>query len=124
MEYSRKLHVRVDRQMVADEAVDLPRFLDSVYNQMLRNYSLFGAEEKFDIWPEEITLSHIVVYNGQSRTYTRAMIDKDEQGNVTGFSNIEQVRRMWVPFGEDVERDARQFDTVMIERKTTWAGLI
>jgi hypothetical protein len=122
MENSRELNVKVDRQ-VANGDVDLPQFLESVYSQMLRNFSLFGADEKFDIWPEEVTLESIVVFNGTSREYTRAKIEVDEGGNVTGFSDIEKVQRSWVPVGEGVERQAT-FDLVIIERKGIWEGVV
>lgn len=123
MEISNKFNVNVDRQLVESESVDLPQFLDSVYTQMLRNFSLFGAEEKFDIWPEEVTLSHVVVYNGKTRTYTRATIVKDDQGDVTGFGDIEQVKREWVPIDGSVERQA-PFDVVVMERKSIWGGIV
>jgi hypothetical protein len=97
-----RILVKVDRQTVNAKDVDLPFFIQSVYEQILRNYQLFGAEERYDIYPEEITLSHVIVYNNNDRTYTRAIIEIGE-GEAISFKKVEKVKREWVPV-DSVER--------------------
>lgn len=129
---SEKIKVQVERQTMEDASVDLPRFLDAVYESIMRNFQLFGAEEKFDIFPEEVSLSSVVVYNHKSRVYTRAAIATDEDGNVS-FSKIEKVRRQWVPADEPVARsegDAAPepagdfFPVEMVRRGTLWSNVL
>lgn len=124
---SEKIRIQVSRATMEDASVDLPRFLDAVYESILRNFQLFGAEEKFDIFPEEVSLSSVVVYNHKSRSYTRAAISTDEDGNVS-FSKIEKVRRQWIPVEEQVKRSEEEtFDFIpvdMVRRGTIWASVL
>ncbi len=129
---SARITVQVDRQTMSAKDVDLPSFLDSVYEAVLRNFQLFGAEEKFDIYPEEVSLSSIVVYNYRTRGYTRAAISTDEEGNVS-LSKVERVRRTWVPIEEPVARSegetepetlAEFFPVEMVQRGNVWSSIL
>lgn len=124
------IEIMVCRAAMEDSSVDLPRFLDAVYESILRNFQLFGAEEKYDIFPEEVSLSSVVTYNHKSRSYTRAAISTDSDGNVS-FSNIEKVRRQWVPVEEPVERSEgcapESVDLIPVEvirRGTFWSNVL
>jgi hypothetical protein len=118
-----KINVRVARQVMDDMSVDLPSFLNAVYASLLRNFQLFGAEEKYDIFPEEVSLSSVVVYNHKNRSYTRAVISTDGDGNVS-FSDIERVRRQWVPV-DTVERSDDEYCIVeMARRETIWSSVL
>lgn len=122
-----KIKIQVSRQAVDDASVDLPRFLDTVYESVLRNFQLFGAEEKFDIFPEEVSLSSVVVYNHKNRNYTRAMISTDDEGNVS-FSKVEKVRRQWVPVDaverSDLDTEGDLFPVEMVRRGAFWASVL
>lgn len=125
-----RITVQVDRQTMSAKDIDLPSFLDSVYEAVLRNFQLFGAEEKFDIYPEEVSLSSVVTYNHRTRGYTRAAIATDAEGNVS-FSKVEKVRRTWVPIEEPVARSegepeplAEFFPVEMVQRGTVWSSVL
>lgn len=126
MTNSDKINVMVARETLA-ESVDLPKFLDTVYEAVMRNFTSFGADDKYDIWPEEITLSSIVVYDGRKRSYVRAMIDMDDEGNVS-FTDIERVKKQWVPADDTIQRSAEDesdfYQVEMPRRGSNWATFI
>lgn len=118
-----RILVKVDRQTVNAKEIDLPLFLQSVYEGILRNYQLFGAEDKYDIYPEEVTLSHVVVYNHSDRTYTRAVIEMGD-GSIS-FKKVEKVRREWIPV-DGVERsdDSGSYIFPMSKQDGLWRGVL
>jgi len=128
---SEKIIVQVSRATVAKTDIDLGQFLDSVYEGVLRNFQLFGAEDKWDIWPEEVTLSSVVVYNWETRSYTQASITMEDSGSVS-FSKVQEVRRTWTPVEESVSRseggasDCPKDDFFPVEmvKRDRWTGIV
>lgn len=98
-----RITVEVARELLEREDLNLTEFLDSVYEAVVRSSSLFDADEKYHVWPEEVRRDSVIVRNNPKRSYYRAKVATDTDGEVT-LSNIERVKKQWVPFGETVER--------------------
>lgn len=125
-----KITVNVARELLERaEDMDLIAFLDSVYESVVRNFSLFGADEKYHVWPEEVRQDSVIVRNSPKRSYYRAKVKTDSEGTVT-LSAIERVKKQWVPFEETVKRSAdgepqAEFAPVeMRARKGFWGAVL
>ena len=125
-----KITIDVARELLERaEDMDLTAFLDSVYESVVRNFSLFDADEKYHVWPEEVRQNSVIVRNSPKRSYYRAKVETDSEGNVS-LSAIERVKKQWVPFGETVERSEggelqAEFAPVeMRARKGFWGAVL
>jgi len=125
-----KITVAVHRELFErSEGMELTAFLDSVYEAVVRNFAQFEADEKYHVWPEEVRSDSVIVRNSPKRAYYRAAVATDTEGNVS-ISNIERVKKQWVPFGETVERSEdgelqTEFAPVdMKTRKGFWGAVL
>lgn len=96
---------------VMDAGQDLYTFMNRVYDTVMRNFSLFGGDDKWEVYPEEIHTSKVIVRNAKHGTYFIADLEDDE--TTITLSNVQAVKRQWVTVNEDgSERsDSEVFDS-------------
>lgn len=132
-----KLAVRIERAMKTDESIS--DFMGRVMLALEEGFETFGAEEKYDLWPEEVYQDSIIVFNGRTKTYLRAALTEGEGGKLS-FGEPVAVKAVWTPVAavppapaeapveEGVARAAApspapvQYATV--DRPGVWSGIL
>jgi hypothetical protein len=121
---NKEITVKIAREAV-ERGINLPRLLDTVYETVQRNFAAFGAEERFEVFPEEVSLDGVVVLNRSKNQFYRASMSIGDGGSSVTFDTITRVQRQWVPVESTVERSEPEFAAVQMgARQSFWGSVL
>lgn len=92
------IQLHVNRE-VLNAGQDLWSFIDRVYRAVNDNFSMFGGEDKWDVYPEEIHDSRVIVRVSSTGKYHMADLAMD--GDEISLSNVRNVKRQWAVMSSD-----------------------
>jgi hypothetical protein len=119
------VQVHVNRE-VLNAGQDLSSFMDRVYQAVNSNFSLFDGEDKWDVYPEEIHSTRVIVRVSSIGEYKMADMSMGE--NEISLSNVRKVKRQWL-IDDDSERSEvlDSGDTSVVSRRmdpTFWGSVV